>query len=239
MGDLTTAQYREEIQRHLANRTDLSDATYTRAINISQVQLARVHDFKELRTLVTPSIAYNNNNNDRFLSYSTILTSGTIHEVISFVASDGSSTHGKVTQISPRKLDKLVGDPTALFTRRIPSHYVIWNDKFELWPLPDKAYSSLIRLTKWPVSLSADTDVSDYVHKDDILIHLATSYLYHSLGEYERAARFFNMASSNIRTAVTEDAEDPDKQIMPAFNDVSEQIVGEYWNDPFIKGHTI
>lgn len=237
MGNLALSDFRDEVQRHLANRTDLSDATLTRAINIGQVQLARMHDFQELRILATPAIAFANTASDRFLSKTTILSgiNNTIREMMSFVISDDADESVKVVQKSPRAMDKSVGDPVNFNTRRIPKLYTIWKDNLELFPLPDKAYTSLIRLTLWPVWLTQDADLSEFLNKDDILIHLATSYLYHSLGEYERATKFFGIAVSNAKTASREDATRPDEEIKPAFEFRDGQSASDYWKDPFIR----
>lgn len=237
MGNLALSDFRDEVRRHLANRTDLSDATLTRAINIGQVQLARMHDFQELRVLATPAIAFADDAGDRFLSKTTILTgiNNTIREIMSFVISNDADKSVKVVQKSPRAMDKSVGDPVNFNTRRIPTIYTIWKDNLELFPLPDEEYTSLMRLTLWPVWLTQDANTSEFLNKDDIIIHFATSYMYHSLGEYERATRFFGIAASNAKTASREDATRPDEEIKPSFEFRSAQLRGDPWTDPFIR----
>ena len=236
MGDLTLSQYRDEVRDHLGGRTDLSDAKLTRAINIAQVQLARIEDFEELRILATPAIPFTNTNADRFLAKTAVSGTKTLREMISFVVSDGSSRSRKLEQCTPRQLDRFIGDATNdLHSRFIPRKYVMWDDNMELWPLPDQAYSSIIRATIWPTALALGGDKSIFVFKDEILIHLTTSYMYHSLGEYDRAKMFFGFATANIATALLQDKKSPDRDIKPPWESLSRGATGEYWLNPFVR----
>ena len=91
----------------------------------------------------------------------------------------------------------------------------------------------MIRWSKWPTALSASDDVSDYEHLDDIIISLATSWGFRSVGDKERMYLWGNFAWDQLKQAIFADDQSVDREITP----ISEikTLTGDYWKDPFIR----
>lgn len=232
MGTLTLTNLKSEIRSHLGGRTDLNDRLVT-ALNIAQIQLARVHDFEELQDVGTISFPFTGvTATDMFIQYS-VLGDSDPREFYSISLVDGTNSR-KLVRKTVRQFDQLIPDPTRFALAR-PQIYVTWKTRLELWPIPDQAYTGVIRWSKWPAVFTegAPNAVSEFRQKDDILLYMAVSYLYHSLGEYERAKMFFGFAKNHYDTSIKEDRERPDTDISP----VSSFPVynASYWSNPFVR----
>jgi hypothetical protein len=228
MGVLTLAELKTEVRAALGGRHDL-DSRLTSIVNLAQMRLARIHDFDEMEILSTTTVNNTANDNDRFL----VLPDK--REVYSIVLLDGANSR-KLVQRTPQFWDRYISKP-EYWSRFIPSDYMIWNNTIEAYPLPDKTYTIRIRWTKWPTALSADTDVSEFLNKDDVLIELAVSYALRSLGKEDDADKHERAAMRMLGEAANMDDSKPDMQITPALSD-SQVISGnplEYWRDPFRK----
>lgn len=234
MGDLTGQTLVSEVSRHLAGRDDLTTADIITALNLSQTRLARAHDFKELEFSesgtfnITASAA-----SDKIISFSSLTNDNPI-EIYSFrvVTADGRSR--KLTQLAPRKFDLEIPEP-EYYARGTPHIYTMWQDRFELWRVPDEAHVWSLRGTKWPTDLVGSTETSDLDKKDDLLIYLTVSYLYGSLGEYERAGRFFGIFRGVYDEADLEDRRKPDLMLSPVRGPSMHGLSGEPWANPFVR----
>lgn len=232
MGTLTRTNLEDEIRSHLGGRTDL-DTRLVTALDIAQIQLARVHDFEEMQDVGTITFAFTGvAATDKFILYSA-LSDADPREFYSILLVDGTQSR-KLVKKTVRQFDQLVPDPEVAALSR-PLIYVTWKNRLEIWPIPDQQYTGVIRWSFWPAVFSgaAASNKSDFKQKDDVLIYMATSYLYHSLGEYERAKMFFGFAKSHYDTAIREDDTKPDTDIAP----ISEFPVfsSNYWADPFVR----
>ncbi len=238
MGTLTHEQLRDEVREHMGNRTDITDAKLTTALNLSQVRMARMHDFRELQTTETGTLTFADvPATDKFVNFSTILSSGTIDDVISFILHDGTTTSRsrKLERWTPRQLDQLVPNSAlASVSTFLPEYYIMWNDKFELYRIPDQAYSYIVRLIVRPIALTTDSQTSDFEDSDDLLIFLATSYYFNKLGEHDRANQFFVVFGDEFKKRKDDDLDNPDKNIKPRHVDLDVGVI-DYWNNPFIR----
>jgi hypothetical protein len=238
MGTLKQSELVDEVRSFHAGRDDLTDAIITRALNLVQQQMARRHDFEELRSTeeYTPTFM-DDPSVDRFIGYSMLSTFVNPREIYSLRVIDTSNTEGdKLEYVAPRQLDELVPNPAELLITGMPHHYTQWAEKFELFQVPDQAYKYVIRGSIWPTALSTASPLatSSFREKDDIIINLTVSYLYNRLGEYEKAGRFFGIGSTLFQEAVGEDLTRPDREIKPN----SERHIAasrEYWLDPFTR----
>ena len=229
MGTLTLTQLEDEVRSALGGRTDL-DSRLTRFINLAQERLARAHTFEEMQRAEDFTLGFTSTPaTDKFQAFST-LTNSNPKEIYSVTIVDGTSSQ-KLIYRPPRQWDKLLPAPESRSTGR-PAFYTTWNDKFEWYPVPDKAYSATIRMSIWPTDLSG-SNKSDLDHKDDIIVYLAVSWAFHSLGRREDAARFYNIAKVMMEEAFSEDRDKPDGEFVPEHGDVSVKLT-DYWKDPFI-----
>lgn len=240
MGTLTLAQFQAEMTAGLGNRDDVDSTRLTRALNLAQTQLARLHDFFEMRRSST-SFTFPYTGvlaTDRFIAFST-LSQTNPRKITRMLVIDGGTSwplEGK----SERQFDSLIPNPEFGRTGR-PEIYTLGVNhlgarRIELWPIPNQAYNGFIRWTNWPTALSGSSDVSDFLEKDDVLIWLALSYLFHSLGEYERANKLFGMAKGQLTIAIDEDTDNPDTTLRPNWELINPNASQSYWLSPFVMG---
>lgn len=228
MGVLTLAELKTEVRAALGGRRDL-DARLTVIINLAQMRLARIHDFDEMEIISTSTIQNTGSTNDKYL----ILPNK--REVYSVVILNGAKSR-KLTQRTAQYWDRHIPMP-EYFSRNIPSDYMIWGSTVEIWPLPDATYTIRIRWTKWPTALSADTDVSEFENKDDVLIMLSVSYALRSLGKGDEADAAEGNAIRMLGEGTRMDDSHPDINITPGESDsqVLSGSVHDYWANPFVK----
>lgn len=236
MGTLTLANLREEVKAHMADRSDITDALYNRAINLAQERMVRRHHFRELNFSLSHTATFTGvPATDKFLPFSALTLGGRdIRSVISFIAVDGTSSN-KIERLTPSELDRRIPSKEDSSTFR-PAFYVEWRDQFEFWRIPDKSYVYDIRLRTWALDLSSDATKSDLDHKDDAIINLTVSGLFNRVGEYERAGRFFGIFSDMFKDAISSELTEPDRVIKPPQNESVGSGNPQYWLDPFVKG---
>ncbi len=237
MGTLQLTDLRDEVQRAFALRDDLTDARTTRIINLAQERIARARSFDELGNARDFSLTYTGTPaTDKFHAYSLVTAAFNPKEIFSLRVIDGDESR-KLKYKTIRGWDAILPATQELNTDR-PVYYTTWNDKFELFPVINKAYTATIRTIDWPTALSGDTDTSDLDHKDEIIIAFATAYLYHSFGNREEGARWFAIGKDQFDMAVAEESERPDAALKPDWAQPSTPFAAgrEYWRDPFFSG---
>ncbi len=237
MGDLTATQLISEVTRHFAGRDDLTNADYVIALNLNQTRMARAHDFEELEFTETKTFAITATPaNDKRIAFSS-LTNSNPREIYSFrvITADGRSR--KLRQLMPRAFDAEIPEP-EFHARGVPSIYTRWADAFEVWQVPDETHSFTLRGSKWPTDFStSDLNAkSDLDKKDDLLIFLTVSYLFGSLGEYERANRFFGIFAAVYKEAELENQLRPDLDLVSRSTSGESAEIGKPWLNPFVKG---
>jgi len=239
VGTLQLTEIISEVKDHFAQRPDLTDAKAVVALNIAQERMARAHDFEELEVIDTGTVPFTSTpSNDRFFPFTSLGVGNTEpREVYSFRVIEADARHAKLEQWSVRQFDKEVPDPEYLSVG-FPRHYLMWSEKFELYRIPDQAYTYNIRMSTWPAAFSTSdlTAKSSFNRKDDILMTLSISWIWNRLGEYERANRHFGIFSTLWNQAVEEDNKKPDRDIVPAFERGRSGFNAQYWLDPFVKG---
>ncbi len=234
MGTLTLDELRAEVTSNLGERDDVTDARLNRALELAQTRIVRRHDWEELMLTETKTLTYSGTiATDRFLAFSD-LTQSEPKELFSIRFLDGSRSR-KLIKVTPRTIDKYIPNPEGDSTG-IPSVYIIWADKFEWWRVPDQAYTAEFRMSTWPTTFIGASDgvTSDLNRKDELIITLTTSYLYHQLGEYERAKNAYGIFIGLLNEAINEDQVAPDTDIKPNFE---MDVIGRsnLVDDPFVR----
>jgi len=211
MSLLTLAEIKTEITKGLGGRTDL-DTRMDNIVDLMQLRLARLKDFDELRQIESvPAVITAVAADDKVITFPT-LTDARIRKIYSlrrFAPADETLT-GKLIRVLTRKWDETIPEP-EFWSRGWPTHYTVWeNNKFELWKVPDIAYTFQIRLSRWPkkVSVTGEGNPIDLENVDDLIIHLALSYAYWSLGRTDRAKDFFGIYRGLAKDALIEDDTD-------------------------------
>ena len=234
MGTLTLDELRAEVTSNLGERGDITDARLNRALELATTRIVRKHDWEELMITETKLLTYSGTvATDRFLAFSN-LTESEPKEFFSIRFLDGANSR-KLTRLTVRTMDQYIPNAENDSTG-IPTLYLVWNSKLEWWRIPGAAYTAEFRMSTWPTTLigGADGLLSDLNRKDELIITLATSYLYHQLGEYERAKNTYGIFLGQLGECIDEDANEPDREIKPAFElDVVGRSDGI--NDPFVR----
>lgn len=230
MGTLTKVELEDEVRAALGRRTDL-DTRLGRFVNLAQQRIARIKDFDEMQIISQTVLPFNSDDNDRFLVLPTI------REVYSIVLLDGANSR-KLVGRTPSFMDRMQAKP-EYWTRSWPVVYCLWGNTIEMFPMQKSGFSIRMRWTQWPLELTEDTDVSQFLQKDDIIIQFALSYANYSLGKEETAKKHEARALQLLAEAKETDRTKPDENILPADSD--SQMAGyptrvEPWNDPFYRG---
>ena len=223
MGTLTLTELEAEIRANLGNRTDL-DSRLPRILSLAQEVIMRAHPFSEMNseetlTTVADTKTVNLPTNPR--------------EVYSVRLIDNSNSR-KLRYIPLRQWDRRAPYPEHYTTGR-PSLYTLYNDKIELWRIPDAAYTIYCRCNLMPTEFSSDSDVaSDLENKDDLLIAIATEYCFRSLGgDTERIMRWQSVATNGLRNAIKADTQFEDQVI--SSERARTTVTDDYWLNPFIR----
>lgn len=146
----------------------------------------------------------------------------------------------KLKRISRREFNRLVPKPDEL-TEDQPLYYIV--DKptntFELYPIPDAAYTLRMDHSVWPTDIAADGDNSDFhdvnVDIDDILIYWATEEGYNYLQEFVDARVWRARGKEALDEVIEQMNERQDWEPQAkGFTTRRAGYIGEYYNDPFV-----
>ena len=214
MGVLTLTQIQDAVKSGLGNRTDFTDAEYTRYINISVDRITRQENWQELEQSTDLSIPFTSTPaTDKILDISALTN---WHSIYSFVIEDTSNSR-KLIQMSPREFEKAIPLPEQDSTGT-PEVYMTWaTDTVYLWRVPNEAYTARILWRKWPTALSGANDTSDLDRKDDLIIFLTISFMYALIKELESANKFFGYYQNELKQAVRDAIDTPDLVTTPTW----------------------
>lgn len=150
---------------------------------------------------------------------------------------DGLSSR-KLKVIMPWEFDELVPKPDEATTGR-PDWYIPYKttNTFELFKIPDTAYTMRLRYSHWPAALASDSQTSDFTNMDDVLIEYGTHLGFKWLQELNDAASWKKQARESFaEAALCERKAFPDwVPVARGFSTKPRPPIGEYWNDPFIE----
>jgi len=220
MGTLTGAQMEAEIKANLGNRSDLDSRLYT-FLNFAQEQIARAPVWRELEVLETGTTTAD----QPYISLTT-----RFRDIYSIRLLDGSNSR-KLEYVPLRLWDRRIPRPESYTTGR-PSFYTFFSDKVRLWKVPDSAYSYEIRYIKYPTAFTAaSSSTSDLEGKDDIIIALATSWAFRTLGEQDDADRWGRIGGFALKQAIEAEEGVTDFTVKATYD----STIGEYWKDPWVR----
>lgn len=242
MGTLTVDRLLEEVVQGMGNRTDLTVTSprVLEALNMAQEELTAVMNWEELQAL----LSFNLTASSPYVPYESIQVGFNPKDIYSFRIVDPSdrSNSRKLQMIPARTYDQIIADP-EFWGDREPIAFIKWNDRFELFPVPDLAYPCELRCYLWPTPLTAGSGTSQLDKKDKILIHLALHYLMQIDAEEERATFHWTAVYARnglLEKFMKEDQDEPDMDVVgvadPHGRRSGSANLGPYWKSPFIKG---
>ena len=198
--------------------------------------ISRLHDFDELRQSASVNTAVTSNAEaDKVITFPALIDSR-IRKVYSMrlLDSNGIVAARKLRKVLAKNWDKVIPEP-QFYSRGPCTHYSVYkNNEFELWRVPDAVYSISIRVSRWPksVTVTGEGNVIDLENVDDLVINLATSYLYHSLGRSDKGKDFFGIYRGLAKEALIEDSTDYDESMSGISPD--NILTTRGYDDPFI-----
>ena len=234
---LTLTSILAEIEAAHGNRGDVTEARRIIALNLAQIRIARIHDWNELNEVDTGSIGTAGvPATDKFEAIPS-----NIRRIYSFRTVDPADqgNSNKLTWVPQRQWDTFVPESEA-WTVDQPTHYTIWKRSgtfnFELWKIPDTTYNYEIRSNKWPIDFTAGSDVaSELENKDDMIIALATSWLFLTAREMEEANRWWAIYKEMANNATGQEIEEHEIDIRAPLEQAmrGSTPTTEPWTDPF------
>jgi hypothetical protein len=143
----------------------------------------------------------------------------------------------KLTCVMPSKFDLYMPKPNEQ-TEDKPTLYVPYENTntFELFRIPDTAYTLRIRSSFWPTPLATDGQTSDFTYLDDVIIAYATMYGYQWLQEMNDSKFWKAVGNDELKAQISaEIAKFPDwVPISEGFSAGDTLVSGEYYNNPFV-----
>jgi len=220
-----------QVMLKLVPRVDgITRLTVEQAINDAQKIIAEIKDFDELRTLdITHAFTVINK---KLYHIETDLLLVRPKDIYSIRYMDAGNSR-KLTFTPLVHLDELI-PYTEIFSTGRPSFYVIRGRYIELFRIPNEAKPLYIQHSQWPTILVNDTDATDYLNIDHVIVGLATEMSIASLegSSGDWAAR----AKALLGTAVNEEETRPDQTyVAQPFNPTRVGPLGDYWLSPWIK----
>jgi hypothetical protein len=200
------------------------------AINDAQRVVACVRDFDELKVLDTANAKtvagqkiYHIENDLKLVRPKDIYTIRLM---------DGANSR-KLDYVPFRELDARV-PYTEIATTGRPRWYTVRGRYIELFCIPDKSYDLYIQHSQWPRKLVNESDETDYLNIDHVIVALAAdmamSVLEGSSGDW--AAR----AQQLLGISLTEEETRPDQMLVARpFQATPTYPVGSYWLNPWVK----
>jgi len=186
-------------------------------------RISRRHDFKELQKTYSAST---------IASQKTYGFPSNYKIIVDLKVIDGYEST-KLILVLPPNFDKVIPYPED-DTEDKPVWYVPFGLNFELYPIPDTAYTLNTRAVIKPTTITATTDTLDYTDdKDDIIFAgMMTEGFYH-LQMYEDALFWEKEFLTRLAEAISVEEHIPD--YVPIGKGYSSKIeggiyIGEYWN---------
>ena len=220
MGDLKKSELWAEVKANIGNRDDLDDRTEN-VLNFAQEKINRFYPFSEMEEIEDKTTS----ENTRFVTLDSVP-----RNIISVRLLDDSMSR-KLIYVPRPKFDRLAPYPESYATGR-PEFYTFFENKLELYRVPDDEYSLRVRYIKKPTRFTTSSDTtSDYIWKDDIIVALATAYAFRSLARFDLARNWEAEADRMLRAARESDKHFTDFGMGDGLSNGS----APYYQDPFVK----
>lgn len=230
-GTLTQTQLVAEVLDNLTKRTTattISGSTLStmaiRWLNRAQLRVARRYNLL-FRIATATTVASQQ-------SYS---FPGSLRSVFSVRLEDGNDSV-KLGICMPWEFDAVVPKPSTQTTGR-PDLYIPYKttNTFELFRIPNAAYTMRIRHSFWPTDFSSASQTSDYTYMDDVLIAFATMYGWQWLQEYKDRDAWLKFGEEELAGAIKAEKDSyPDWAPVAKGYGPTSPPLGEYYNNPFV-----
>lgn len=206
------------------NRTDIGDRVKV-WINWALHRIDRACDMKGLEVRATaPTVT----------SQKAYALPADCKYVYSIRLIDGANSR-YLTYVEPREFDQKIPYPEQSTTGR-PNWYVEWESIFELYRIPDAAYTLLMRYWKWQDDFADDDAVPEITHCDDIIVQALIAEIWKNLEELNKEAVAHGKLISMLRAHGGVEKMHPDWEAKAKPFSGGRIITGERWTQPFDSG---
>jgi len=220
-------EVRENIKR---TSTAVSDARIIRWVNWAQGYLADLHTYEEMREIYSGSTI---DGTSRY-GFPTRMK-----DVYSMTLQDGSSSR-VLTYVTARDFDTNIPRP-AVYSEKRSNFYVDYGTNFQLFPIPNSAYSLVLRCSIYPEDFETDgtddAEESDLLRKDALMVAMTTTFGFWMLKEDEDAAYWGNNLVPSLFDASLKTDHSAEDWIPKArgFNSFGGRpaLSGQWWTNPF------
>jgi hypothetical protein len=229
---MTTAfsEFKRQVLLKVQRSDGLTTLATEQAINDAQKVIASVKDFDELMTLDTANAV--TAVDQKLYNIDTGLGLTRPKDIYSIRLMDTDNSR-KLTYVSLRKLDEVVPYTEMIGTGR-STYYTIRGRNIELYRIPDAIYHLYIQHSQWPTVQANDSDVTDYLNIDHVIVALATEMTIASLEG--TSTDWFARAKQLLGIALNEEETRPDQVfVAQPFNPYKVGPMGEYWLNPWVK----
>jgi hypothetical protein len=228
----TFAELKRQVLLRLRDMDGVTDLAIEDGINQAHKAISRVHDFDELIVLDTSNAA--TVANQKLYHLTSDLALSNPKDIYSIRLMDTSSSR-KLTYVPPRDLDRDVPYTEQSSTGK-SSWYTQRGMYLEFFRIPDDAYSLYIMHSKWPSTLSNETDETPYLHLDDVIITLGTEIARTIINKSGALNDWTGRARELLSASILENRQRPDVTFVARpFRARSSRLSGEYWLDPFTR----
>jgi len=222
----------DEVRENIKRTEDaVSNARIIRWINWAQGYLADLHTYEEMREI------YSGSTIDGTARYG--FPTG-MKDVYSMTLQDGASSR-ILEYINPRHFDNNIPRP-ATYAEGKSDAYVDYGTNFQLFPIPDDAYSLILRCSIYPTDFETDgTDDAEemtLLRKDALIVAMTTTFGFWMLKEIDDAAYWgANLVPSLFDASLATDHSAEDwKPIARGFIAHATKVApltGQWWTNPF------
>ena len=227
----TLVNMRLDLLSMLGERNDSNWASsrLDRFLNRAQRRVAEEHDFSSLKEELT---SISTVIDQAFIDLPTTTEEGSTvpstREIYSIALQDDTSSV-KLAGLSRTAFDSMVARPEAHGTAR-PHSYSVWNNRVDLWRVPDAVYNLHIRRSKWPDYMTNEGPPTEMLGLDEIIVLAAAVQINVSLEKRENANWLFTIYKNRLKDAIAADQREPDTVHVP-FRGPDRSA--NYWQDPF------
>jgi len=229
---MTRSDLRDELRFNLKrNSSALPDSRLNTWLNWSLQYIADLHTYEEMRKTTTDTTPSDRTSNT--MNFPT-----NMKDLYSITVQNGGQST-KLIYVYPRLFDKVIPRIEERGTDQ-PTHYVDYGTTYELYPIPDQAYTLRIRYSKYPAEMTDDTDTPELTRKDALIVAVATVFGFWSLREVEDAAYWgAQIVPTLYNASLSSDHSAEDwTPIARPYRVSGATLEGEWWKNPF-TGRTL
>jgi hypothetical protein len=229
---MTYLELIQELEHILGERQDL-ESRIRSWINMTLVRVARLFPFEELKSFASGETSAQ----EKVYRISLLFGIDDLRQIEDIRLIDGNNSW-KLTYVPGSRLDREEAEP-AIWGFGRPRRYSKWGNWLEFVDqIPNKEYTLYLRYhRRFPVLLH-DTQEPLVTYLDDFLIASTAAWAYATLQENADSQYWATVAMGLWRDIYKDLQKTYD--YTPRMKGFSPEapLMGEYWNNPFVKGIT-